>query len=293
MDVVSDLKTISGAILVAILLFYLIVLPVYRVWISPLSKIPGPKLAAATLWYEFYYDVILQGQYTFKIKELHQKYGRLFLSLLELSTSDSSVQVQSIRISPFELHLDDPNYYEVLYSNNLPLEKSMWGVQQFDMFGATFGTIGHKHHRLRRTAVNPYFSKQMINRLEPTLKSMVDKLCRRFDEFRGTGQPLNMRPVYSALTTDVVTLYAFNKPFGHLDAIDFKASWQETLNGALSSGAVLKQFPWLFKAIRIIPANVVEGLSPTFKLLFAYENVRLSGALNGIKFERKLTDPSQ
>jgi hypothetical protein len=27
------------------------------------------------LWYEFYYDVVLGGQYTFKIKELHQQYG--------------------------------------------------------------------------------------------------------------------------------------------------------------------------------------------------------------------------
>jgi hypothetical protein len=48
---------------------------VYSVYFGPLSKFPGPKLAAATLWYEFYYDVICQGNYTFKIKELHKKYG--------------------------------------------------------------------------------------------------------------------------------------------------------------------------------------------------------------------------
>jgi hypothetical protein len=45
------------------------------VFLGPLSKFPGPKLAAATLWYEFYYDVILKGRYTFKIKELHKQYG--------------------------------------------------------------------------------------------------------------------------------------------------------------------------------------------------------------------------
>lgn len=47
----------------------------YSVFLGPLSKFPGPKLAAATLWYEFYYDVILKGRYTFKIKELHKQYG--------------------------------------------------------------------------------------------------------------------------------------------------------------------------------------------------------------------------
>jgi hypothetical protein len=48
---------------------------VHSVYFGPLAKFPGPKLAAATLWYEFYFDVILKGRYTFKIKELHEKYG--------------------------------------------------------------------------------------------------------------------------------------------------------------------------------------------------------------------------
>lgn len=47
----------------------------YRLFLHPLAGYPGPKLAAITRWYEGYYDVIQNGQYTFKIKELHQKYG--------------------------------------------------------------------------------------------------------------------------------------------------------------------------------------------------------------------------
>lgn len=48
----------------------------YRVTLHPLSKFPGPKLAAATFWYEFYYDVWpRQYQYMWKIEELHKKYG--------------------------------------------------------------------------------------------------------------------------------------------------------------------------------------------------------------------------
>jgi hypothetical protein len=48
---------------------------IYSVYFGPLAKFPGPKLAAATLMYEFYYDVILKGQYTWKIRKLHQEYG--------------------------------------------------------------------------------------------------------------------------------------------------------------------------------------------------------------------------
>jgi hypothetical protein len=51
-----------------------------RLYAHPLSHIPGPKLAALTWWYEFYFDVIQPGRFVFKIQELHQKYGSHFES---------------------------------------------------------------------------------------------------------------------------------------------------------------------------------------------------------------------
>lgn len=46
----------------------------------PLSRIPGPKLAAATYLPEFYYDVVKFGRYTNQIKKLHDIYGGPALS---------------------------------------------------------------------------------------------------------------------------------------------------------------------------------------------------------------------
>ncbi len=51
----------------------------YRLLLSPLARFPGPKLAAVSRWYEAYYDVVLDGQYTFKIAEMHKKYGELVI----------------------------------------------------------------------------------------------------------------------------------------------------------------------------------------------------------------------
>jgi len=48
---------------------------VYRLYFHPLRNIPGPKLAAASRVYEFYYDVIKGGTFLFQIEKMHEKYG--------------------------------------------------------------------------------------------------------------------------------------------------------------------------------------------------------------------------
>lgn len=63
--------TIAGVLV----LLYLLGLAIYRLYFSPIAKFPGPKLAALTLWYEFYYDVVKRGKYTWEIKKMHQAYG--------------------------------------------------------------------------------------------------------------------------------------------------------------------------------------------------------------------------
>lgn len=56
-------------------LFYMVCWALYRLYLSPLAKVPGPKLAALTGWYEVYYDLIQPARFPWKIQELHQTYG--------------------------------------------------------------------------------------------------------------------------------------------------------------------------------------------------------------------------
>lgn len=57
------------------ILLYYVTLALYRLYLHPLARFPGPKLAAVTRLYEGYYDLYQSGQYTFKIAELHKQYG--------------------------------------------------------------------------------------------------------------------------------------------------------------------------------------------------------------------------
>jgi hypothetical protein len=47
----------------------------WRLRYSPLAEFPGPKLAAATGWYEFYFDFWKRGKYIFEIERMHEVYG--------------------------------------------------------------------------------------------------------------------------------------------------------------------------------------------------------------------------
>jgi hypothetical protein len=76
LDMILDQQ--KGVLTIAFFLLfvlYLASLAVYRLYLSPLAKFPGPRLAAATYLYEGYYDVVKRGKYTFKIRDLHQEYG--------------------------------------------------------------------------------------------------------------------------------------------------------------------------------------------------------------------------
>lgn len=89
MDVYEKLKGATrGNVLVTLFVsyvVYLIGLSVYRLYLSPIAKFPGPKLAALTRWYEFYYEVVLKGQFSVHITELHKVYGRAEMFLCNLA----------------------------------------------------------------------------------------------------------------------------------------------------------------------------------------------------------------
>lgn len=59
----------------ATFIFYRLSIILYRLFLHPLAKFPGPKIAAVTSLYEAYHEIVLNGQYSKKISELHDLYG--------------------------------------------------------------------------------------------------------------------------------------------------------------------------------------------------------------------------
>ena len=103
MDSITSLQVIGAVIAV-----YTLYGAIYRMYLSPVASFPGPRLAALTFWYEFYYDVIKHGRYTWKIGELHTLYGPI------------------VRINPYEIHIIDPDFYDELYVSHGKRKTDLW-----------------------------------------------------------------------------------------------------------------------------------------------------------------------
>ncbi|KAF7919254.1 hypothetical protein EAE99_008556 [Botrytis elliptica] len=291
MEILQPFMEHSLLILITTFLVYQVTLVVYRLYFSPLAKFPGPKLAAASLWYEFYYDVWRDGKFTFKIRELHKVYGPI------------------IRISPHQLHVYDPAFYEELYSQHKVRHKYAYFLDRFQLPGSAFGSVDHKLHRERRAALNKYLSKQTIKKLEPMLLDMLDKLCRRIEEFKEKGEKLDMRVVYQCFITDVITLvrllafycytatnlpfgsdyeldsskkhklphetnrhtqYALNRSWNHLDSPNFSPLWVETIAETVKLGHLLTQFPILLPISLGLPRWFLKITKPGFAMLMDF-----------------------
>ena len=72
---VADILAHPVLAAIAAYALYVLGLVIYRLYFHPLAKFPGPKYAAISRWHEFYYEVVLKGQFTFKVQELHKQYG--------------------------------------------------------------------------------------------------------------------------------------------------------------------------------------------------------------------------
>lgn len=63
-----------AAAVVALMFLYRALVIIYRLFLSPLAKFPGPKLAAATSWYEAFLD-LRSKNFPDIVAGLHDKYG--------------------------------------------------------------------------------------------------------------------------------------------------------------------------------------------------------------------------
>lgn len=231
----------------ALYTIYGVALGIYRLYFHPLSRFPGPKLAALTLWYEFYFDVYKRGRFAWEIKRMHEVYGPV------------------VRINPNELHVSDPDFYAELYgSPTRKREKFKWSADMFGQPDTLVSTVEHDLHKRRRAPVAPFFSMAAIRRFDPVIRKKLDGLSARFEEYKRSGQPVNLENAFIAYTTDIITEYAFGISYGYLEADGFYPDWLLLLREVSEQSLLHKQSPWVTNTMRRVPLEWMVKIKPEF-----------------------------
>ncbi|KHN95530.1 Cytochrome P450 [Metarhizium album ARSEF 1941] len=235
---------------------YFLLLVAYRLCLHPLAGFPGPKLAAASSWYEFYHDVIGRGVFCWEIKRMHDRYGPI------------------VRINPDELHILDTSFYEEIYA---PASKKRDKYADYVVFlgvpTGAFATCPHDHHRVRRKALNVSFSKRAIYEAEGLVRNKVRLLCARLGGIARADGVVRLDAALFALANDIITEYSFGEGYDCLGKDDFQADFKGVLLTAVEAGAFIRQFPWAVGVVKAMPPAVLRRVSAAFASLLQWEAI--------------------
>ncbi|TVY88201.1 Cytochrome P450 monooxygenase, partial [Lachnellula willkommii] len=216
-------------------------LAVYRLYLSPLAKFPGPKLAALSKWYEAYYELVRNGKFSREIDRMHDIYGPI------------------VRVTPNEIHIKDSQFFDTFYAYP-KIQKYGWDVR-LGNGNAIFATVHPAVHRRRRGALNPMFTRGAVLKLVPVIRDKLELLCKRLDGFEESRTPVNFTRAYSAMTGDIIMEYFFGFTYKHVEAPEF-LSFHEAYMGFASAGHIAAQFPWFLPLMNSIPDSITLRLAP-------------------------------
>ncbi|KAF8860246.1 cytochrome P450, partial [Acephala macrosclerotiorum] len=246
---------IKCTVFIATLLLATTGVALYRLYFSPLSHIPGPKLAAITQLYEIYYDVYLGGQYMLHFKSLHEKHGPI------------------IRINPWEVHINDPEFYDMIYTSTSYFDKVPAHVDWSDVPRAGQATASHALHRPRRKVLDPFFSKRRISSFAPEIQARTEELCNKFlSEYKNTGKALTLDNAFGCFATDIVTEYSFSREYRYLNYPNFLAPLLETVKHAGLAMHVLQIFPIVRKVLTSLPTRMVKYIDPDAAHFYSFKD---------------------
>lgn len=188
MAVAAILTLLLGALLSSCL---------YRLYFHPLSRVPGPKLAACTSLWLAYHTYI--GDECTVVFTLHKKYGPV------------------LRVAPNDVDIANGDAIDPIYINRGGFPKTAV-YSKFDIDGhkTIFSTLTLPERASRAKAVAPLFSTASIRNSQDSLLQVVDDFVERLRSGAKSGQPVNVLQLGRALAIDAVSSYLFHERYGAL-----------------------------------------------------------------------------
>ncbi|KAI0442667.1 cytochrome P450 [Xylaria telfairii] len=249
-------------------LLYSVGVVIYRLYFHPLAKFPGPRLAAATAWYETIHDLKGPGgQFMYRLNKLHKTYGPI------------------VRLSPDEIHISDTAWAETLFARagQGTRDKYIPAANQAGTPKGVFGTSAHNTHRRRRAALNPLFSKACAAAAEGLIYDKLDLLIKRIDTQVARDGYSDMRTAFLCFTTDVVAEYSLGQSFSLLQDETKGKEWNDSIMALKETIPYTRQFNWIIPLSQKIPISIMKVVSLDMSRVAGMHHDMEAQALQAVK----------
>ncbi|KAK6206423.1 hypothetical protein LQW54_007716 [Pestalotiopsis sp. IQ-011] len=170
---------------------------IYNIYWHPLSKFPGPKLAAASDWY--YARWYTSGDWPFLSQELHRKYGDV------------------VRIGPNELSFNTPKALKDIYSHATKGQKKFLKSDFYDFAHGRPDIVAARdpaEHAVQRRQLAHAFSTKSLRGQEGIVQGYLDQFVDQMGKLSVEKGSVEVGEAFNWLTFDIIGDLAFGESFG-------------------------------------------------------------------------------
>ncbi|KAI9931250.1 hypothetical protein MW887_010912 [Aspergillus wentii] len=227
---------------------------IYTVFFHPLSRYPGPKLAAISPIPLLFWEI--RGKSHTKIKSLHDKYGdvvRIGPNALVYRSPTAWKDIYGHRKQGQKVFLKDPSVYTPLPN----------GAQAII-------TANEADHTRMRRLLSHAFSDRALRKQERLLHMYADLLVQKIHRLvESSPDAVDMTRWYNYTTFDLTGDMAFGEPFHCLRDSHYHW-WVSIMIDAVKASSYLRMF-WFFPflvplAKVLVPGHLVEKQAASFQL---------------------------
>ncbi|KAL5358774.1 cytochrome P450 [Aspergillus floccosus] len=171
-------------------IIYFVGVFLYRRYLHPLAKFPGPAAAAVST--QWLYRTLMTRHAEEIFEKLHAQY-----------------HTKALRISPNELHISDPHQYKVIYNQLNPFPKHAAFYDGFNVPHAVFAETDPKLHKERRDLLKPFFSRATLLKIEDLIHQRAGVLVKKVERLSKSKTSINIIQAIRCLIFDVTLRFSF------------------------------------------------------------------------------------
>ncbi|KAK8091558.1 cytochrome P450 [Apiospora hydei] len=225
-----DARSALGSVVGLFALYYLCI-AVYRLYLSPIAKFPGPRIAAITPWYEKFID-LWSNQFHDVLRDMHKTYGKWIRTLFDNQLS----WVMTLFPSLFVLTGGSQALSLDARRGSCPstmANTTASSTSRLGLGGVTLCVhVQAWEWQLRRRPVETFFSRRGITLTESVVHDKTRILSSRLTALCGSGSVVHVDHAYAACVGDIIIELSMGEESHMLDEPNFNPEW------------LLKLVPW-------------------------------------------------